>query len=316
MSAIGAASALPSQPTLYLAQHVSAFEVAQLVNSMGKKVLDYKFRVLTEACKLPLLHFVLARFDDPALVKTLITLGADVDECGPILGGTSLHAYMERFRSAPPNLEILRLLLQYTKNVNAPNRLLFTPLHLALYNCPGEPDWEIVRLLLEQDADPDAKTTDGDTPRDLLLLKADRYPSSDMEAWEEKFLDLIEKHTTAAPLEIRLDRIKGDLKIVVQSLTDFRTDLTNPKPLPNPLIALNPKVRKRTQEKGITLLHAHGKVLRELEKQLSPYFYQWRRSGYPAFSDFFDPETFAYLQVLFKDDEEGLNKLNAKKTSN
>ncbi len=316
MSAIGVPSALPRHSPLNFAKNVSALEVAQLIKTMGKQVLDYKFRILTEAPTLPMLHFVLARFDDPALVKTLIDLGADVDECGPVLEGTSLHAYMERFRSTPLNREILELLLQNTGNVNAPNRLLFTPLHLALYNCPGEPDWEIVRLLLEHKAEPDAKTTDGDTPRDLLLLKSDTYPSSDMEAWEEKFLDLVEKYATVPPLEIPLDRIKGDLKIIVKSLTDFSSAIATPQPLPNPLLALNPKIRKLSQENGISILHAHGRILRELEKQLSPYFYQWRRSSYPAFADLFDPETYAYLQVLFKEDERGLKRLNAKKTSN
>ena len=107
-----------------------------------------------------------ARFGKLKIIKILLAAGCDIDrqpQRESTLGhGTALHNAV-----GARKIEVVRFSLEKHATVNARTKFLdgVTPLHLAAVNDPEKPETtEIVRLLLDQGADINAKSDDGKTP--------------------------------------------------------------------------------------------------------------------------------------------------------
>ena len=98
-------------------------------------------------------------------VRFLLEHNADVDSQNDE-GRTPLHSLMWGSGFKFDRSKIARLLLKYGANPNARNRYLWTPLHLASMRTDL---LDILRILLENDADLDAEDKDGKTPLQVSL---------------------------------------------------------------------------------------------------------------------------------------------------
>ena len=96
---------------------------------------------------------------DPEVVALLLDLGADIEAVEPQHGNRPLHKAVET-----GNLTFTLLLMSRGAQVNTKDNNGFTPLHLASRYTSDETGLEIVRLLLDHSADPNARGMGGETP--------------------------------------------------------------------------------------------------------------------------------------------------------
>ncbi len=98
--------------------------------------------------------------------KALELIRSDIDlEQADSMGFTYLH-----FAAQFENPAIVKALLENGANANAETLLGASSLQLAVARCKNyavERSCEVIKLLLEADADPDKKSRDGDSVRDL-----------------------------------------------------------------------------------------------------------------------------------------------------
>ncbi len=302
-----------------ICSNFTARDINRLIEDQGKKVLNYQFSDLDGNVHAPL-YYALAYWGNAELVRRLIWLGADVDALDP-LGGTALHAFINRLKLFPADLDLLAYLIENTHDINAPNAEGFTPLHAAIFNGSNgsiEPDWEVIARLLKRGANPNATTSDGRTPLDLLLEKTAHLTLPELRHWAERLLGLFEKDALIVPRAIALDEVQKELKGQLEPLKTLPIDFLQPGLLPNPRLGLPRHVLKRGiqrefKDRGCDLLQTRKALLNDIIIRLTPYYYRWRWSDCPAFSAFFDKESFAFLQKLSVGDAELHSMLNAQK---
>lgn len=111
-------------------------------------------------------------------VTKLLEAGADPNKKGPN-GATPLHSAIA-YRRHPVDLDRIRLFLKYKADPNATDKNGSTPLHYALLR----QDYESVKVLLENSANPIIKNNAGESPLDYVEHKkvtGQREPASNYE---------------------------------------------------------------------------------------------------------------------------------------
>ena len=110
----------------------------------------------------------------PAEINVLLDAGADVN-AGDNRGITPLHV-----SASTGNLEVVKALLEGGADVNAKtSRVAFvaigsgaTPLHYAVVHPENQ---AVIQVLLDADADIEARNSDGETPLDLAMKRGNSY---------------------------------------------------------------------------------------------------------------------------------------------
>lgn len=287
-----------------------------LIDEHGAAVLNLEFQSSEELGTHGPLYYALLHGFNFEVIERLINLGASVDQVDSMQGGTALHAYMKKLKKSPPDYNILRLLLAHTQDINKVDAAGITPLHAALtideLNT-NEPDWEVIKLLLKHGADPEATTQEGKTPLDILD-KMTVY-AAEGSVWKERARKLIKKYAVTPTSGPSLAKAREELAAKVQTVKE---SLKGNDSIPNPRVLrliTNLDRRDKITSKAAALLQKHKDLCRDLADELRPYFYQWNRSKYGAFSDFFDPASFFSLQALCEGNKQMINMLGARKES-
>lgn len=285
----------------------------QLIDACGIEVLKHRFQDSPDGRKQTPLCYAIRQGLTLALIERLLELGADVDEREPETGQTALHAFSQKFTIFPTEMKIFKLLLEKAKNINTADANGLTPFHTAASTCPGEPNWDVIQLLLEYGAEPYAKNCLGETFLDILIDIGKTRPPNLVENWMDKMYELINEHATLEPQEISLESLKQELNSLVQTLRELPLDFAGPGQLPNPLLFRQKFSRNNVKFDGVALLNLRRKLLNDVIRGLNPYVYFWKRSSIPTFSACFGSEDFAYLERLCGEDEKCLKLLHAKK---
>ncbi|XP_034948977.1 uncharacterized protein [Chelonus insularis] len=124
------------------------------------------------------LHKAIESQVDVEFIATLLKLNLPVNATNKNLY-TPLHiACRFNFDNTPKTKEHIKLLLGYNANINCTDSHLMTPLHYACYLHK----LEIVALLLENGANPNAKSEKGQTP--LHIVSEQKYEFNEGIAWK------------------------------------------------------------------------------------------------------------------------------------
>lgn len=255
------------------------------------------------------LYYAIMELQDIDLVCQLLELGAEVDEIDPDFGGTALHAYMLTLLDGNSNLEILKILLGQTKNINAANRRGFTPLHLACH-CFKE-HWKVVEFLLLAGADPYAKSIAGETPYDVLLVRGKKY---DLHGnWKRTYDIHVERYSTVLP-EMATDAERhAKLKALSQEVNELAKKVFIPSALPNPLSAVNQWDRQALKDTGLMQLKQHSDSLARVRPKIAQLFSLWQKVDTSDMPLCFTDQEFTHLQQIFRGDFKVLAMIQALK---
>ena len=96
------------------------------------------------------------------IIEFLLRMGSNPEMNYPINGNTSYHLAV-----IINQIEIVKILLQYSQNLNATNRQKNTSLHIASHNG----NINLVKLLVDKGANINIKNYDSNTPIDLAELE-------------------------------------------------------------------------------------------------------------------------------------------------
>jgi ankyrin repeat protein len=111
----------------------------------------------------PLMHAVLAESPDPEIIRLLISLGANVDSSDNGQQWTALH-----FAARDQKFEIIQILLKNGARIDPSDIFGNSPLWRCVMN--NSPDVRIVKLLLENGADPQKQNKNGKSPWDITQM--------------------------------------------------------------------------------------------------------------------------------------------------
>lgn len=275
----------------------------------GEKVLNYRFKSSHELGVHTPLYYTVMELKDIDLVRQLLELGANVDEIDPDFGGTALHAYMLSLLDGTTDLEMLKLLLGETKNINAANNRGFTPLHLACH-CFKE-HWKVLELLLIAGADPYAKSLAGETPCDLLLVRGKRYDL--FGSWKKSYDKHVQRCSTVLPEMATEAERHANLKALSQEINDLARKVFIPAVLPNPLSAIDQWHRQARKDSGLVQLKLHADSLACVRPKIAQLFSLWQKIDTSDLPLCFTDQEFTHLQQIFRGDFKVLAMIQALK---
>lgn len=132
--------------------HMSEDLAIAAINKYGTEIIDKDLRT-------PLFHAIMKRKE--TIIRWLLLNGANVNH-QDMNGSAAIHFAVQE------NLpDIVALLLENGANVNIRDRLGNTPLWKAVFEA-GD-NHELIRLLLENHADPDIKNNESISPLELAI---------------------------------------------------------------------------------------------------------------------------------------------------
>ena len=255
------------------------------------------------------LYYIVMELQDIDLVRELLELGAAVDEIDPDFGGTALHAYMLTLLDGKGEIEILKLLLSQTKNVNVANKRGFTPLHLAAHCFKNH--WKVLELLLLAGADPYARSLAGETPQDLLIARARKHDL--FGNWQKTYDECLERCSTVLP-EIATEAEKlAKLKALTQEVNALAGKVLVPAALPNPLSAIDQWDRRDRKNAGLKQLKQHTDGLSCVRPKIAQLCTLWQKVDTSDLSLCFTDQEFTHLQHIYRGDFKVLAMIQALK---